>query len=86
MGCADQARTWPDAHRDGLYLRGPPPPRRRGLSGGSSPDVELVNPATPLEGPITGHEGIRRFFRELWTHSDASDFQLGEIGPFDKTG
>src|SRR5215204_6385175 len=50
----------------------------------SSPEIELVNPATALEGLITGHEGVRRFFRELWTHSDASDFQVEAIWPVDE--
>jgi ketosteroid isomerase-like protein len=45
----------------------------------ASPQIELVNPATPLEGPINGHEGIRRFFSELWTFSDASEFRVEEI-------
>ena len=50
----------------------------------SAPDIELVNPATALEGPITGHDGIRRFFRELWTYSDASDFQVEAMWPVDE--
>ena len=50
----------------------------------ASPEIELVNPATPLEGPITGHEAIRRFFRELWTFSDASDFRLDEVRAVDE--
>jgi ketosteroid isomerase-like protein len=50
----------------------------------ASPDIELVNPASALEGPIVGHEGIRRFFRELWTHSDATDFRLEEIRAVDE--
>jgi ketosteroid isomerase-like protein len=39
----------------------------------ASPQIELITPALPLQGPITGHEGIRDFFRELWSFSEASD-------------
>src|SRR5512133_769997 len=46
----------------------------------ASPDIELIQPAAPLEGPITGHEGIRRFFGDLRTFSDASEFRVEEIG------
>jgi ketosteroid isomerase-like protein len=45
----------------------------------ASPQIELINPTSSLEGPITGHEGIRRFFRDLWTFSEASQFQVEEI-------
>ena len=36
-------------------------------------------PPFSLQGPITGHEGIRDFFRELWSFSEASEFQVEEI-------
>jgi ketosteroid isomerase-like protein len=45
----------------------------------ASPQIELITPASPLQGPITGHEGIRDFFREMWSFSEASDFQVEEI-------
>jgi ketosteroid isomerase-like protein len=45
----------------------------------ASPQIELINPASPLQGPITGHQGIRDFFRELWSFSEASEFQVEEI-------
>ena len=45
----------------------------------ASPQIELITPALPLQGPITGHEGIRDYFRELWSFSEASEFQVEEI-------
>jgi ketosteroid isomerase-like protein len=45
----------------------------------ASPQIELITPASPLQGPITGHEGIRDFFRELWSFSEASGIQVDEI-------
>ena len=45
----------------------------------ASPQIELITPALPLQGLITGHEGIRDFFRELWSFSEASEFQVEEI-------
>jgi ketosteroid isomerase-like protein len=45
----------------------------------ASPQIELITPASPLQGSITGHEGIRGFFREMWSFSDASEFQVEEI-------
>ena len=45
----------------------------------ASPQIELINPASPIQGPITSHEGMRGFFRELWTFSEASAFQVEEI-------
>jgi ketosteroid isomerase-like protein len=46
-----------------------------------SPQIELTTFASPLqgEGPIIGHEAIRAFFRELWSYSEASEFQVEEI-------
>src|SRR5215208_1199798 len=46
-----------------------------------SPQIELTTFASPLlgQGPITGHEGIRDYFRELWSFSEASEFQVEEI-------
>ena len=45
----------------------------------ASPEIELITPASPLQGAITGHDGIRDFFREMWTFSDASEFRVEEI-------
>jgi ketosteroid isomerase-like protein len=45
----------------------------------ASPQIELITPASPLQGLITGHEGMRKFFREMWTFSDASSFEVEEI-------
>ena len=49
----------------------------------ASPQIELITPALPLQGPITGHEGIRDFFRELWSYSEASEFQVEQIRAVD---
>ena len=45
----------------------------------ASPQIELITPALPFQGPITGHVGIRDFFRELWSFSEASEFHVEEI-------
>jgi len=45
----------------------------------ASPQIELITPASPLQGMIIGHEGIRGFFRELWSYSEASEFRVEEI-------
>jgi ketosteroid isomerase-like protein len=45
----------------------------------ASPDIELINPASELEGPTVGHEGIRRFFSEMETFADSSSFEVEEI-------
>ena len=45
----------------------------------ASPQIELITPASPLQGPIVGHEGIRTFFREMWSFSEASGFRVEEI-------
>src|SRR3954454_3722289 len=46
-----------------------------------SPQIELITFASPLQGqgPITGHEGIRDYFHELWRYSEASQLQVEEI-------
>ena len=46
-----------------------------------SPQIELISFALPLQGqgPITGHEGIRDYFHELWSYSEASQLQVEEI-------
>jgi hypothetical protein len=31
----------------------------------ASPEIELITPAAPLEGVNVGHEGIRRFFKDM---------------------
>ena len=47
----------------------------------ASPQIELITFASPLQGqgPITGHEGIRDYFHELWSYSEASQLQVEEI-------
>jgi ketosteroid isomerase-like protein len=50
----------------------------------AAPAIELINPSSPIEGPVTGHDGIRRFFRELWEYSEASEFRLEEIRAIDE--
>ena len=47
----------------------------------ASPQIELTTFISELQGqgPITGHEGIRDFFRELWSFSEASEFQVEEV-------
>jgi ketosteroid isomerase-like protein len=45
----------------------------------ASPEIELINPALPIQGPITGHDRVREFFRELWTFSTASRFEVEQI-------
>src|SRR5215216_4895137 len=45
----------------------------------ASPQIELITPALPVQGLITGHEGIRDFFRDMRSLSEASEFQVEEI-------
>ena len=45
----------------------------------ASPQIELITPASPIQGPIVGHEGIRTFFGEMWSFSEASEFRVEEI-------
>ena len=45
----------------------------------ASPQIELITPALPLQGPITGHEGIRDFFREAWSFAETSEVQVEEV-------
>ena len=45
----------------------------------ASPEIELINPASPLEGPALGHEGIRLFFKELEAFAESSSFEIEEI-------
>jgi ketosteroid isomerase-like protein len=45
----------------------------------ASPQIELITPALPLQGPIAGHEGIRDFFRDVWSFSEASEVQVEEV-------
>ena len=47
----------------------------------ASPQIELITPGSPLLGPTVGHEGIRKFFRELSSFSQASEFRVEEIRP-----
>ena len=45
----------------------------------ASPEIELINPASPLEGPFAGHEGIRRFFSEVATFTESSSLEVKGI-------
>jgi ketosteroid isomerase-like protein len=45
----------------------------------ASPEIEVVIPAAAIEGPLTGHEGMRRFFAELVSFTDRSSFQVEEV-------
>jgi ketosteroid isomerase-like protein len=45
----------------------------------ASPEIELFTPASPLEGPSVGHEGIRRFFEETEAHTESSSVEVEEI-------
>ena len=46
----------------------------------ASPQIELINPASEIEGPFIGHDGMRRFFSELDAWDDIS-FQIEDIAP-----
>jgi ketosteroid isomerase-like protein len=45
----------------------------------ASPQIELINPASALEGPSIGHEGVRRFFRDAETYTGSSNVSIEEI-------
>ncbi len=45
----------------------------------ASAQIELIQPASPLEGRTTGHDGIRRFFSEMEMYAEASSFHVEEI-------
>jgi len=45
----------------------------------ASPEIEVVNPASAIEGPVTGHAGVRRFFAGLRSSTDQSSFQVEEV-------
>jgi hypothetical protein len=46
-----------------------------------SPQIELVTFASPLQGdgPVTGHDGIRDFFGDLWSYSEVSGLEVEEM-------
>jgi ketosteroid isomerase-like protein len=44
-----------------------------------SPQIELIPPTSPLHGPISGHEGIRNYFHDLWSFSETSAVHVEEI-------
>jgi hypothetical protein len=47
----------------------------------SEENVEIVRAARVRAGGTTvGHEGIRRFFREMETFADSSSFEIEESG------
>jgi ketosteroid isomerase-like protein len=45
----------------------------------ASPEIELINPASPLEGPSIGHEGVRQFFEEAEAFAESSSVEVDEI-------
>jgi ketosteroid isomerase-like protein len=45
----------------------------------ASPEIELISPTSPLEGPSIGHDGIRVFFKEMETFAESSRFEVQEI-------
>ena len=45
----------------------------------ASPKIELISPASALEGPSLGHEGVRRFFEEAKTFTESSNVEIEEI-------
>jgi ketosteroid isomerase-like protein len=49
----------------------------------ASPQIELIHPASEIEGPVTGHGGVRQFFDGLWAYSEASEFRLEDIRAVD---
>ena len=49
----------------------------------ASPEIELVNPASPLEGPTAGHGGVKEFFDELESYAATSTFRVEEIRAVD---
>ena len=44
-----------------------------------SPQIELIPPQAQLQGPVNGHEGIRKYFHDLWSVSEASGVHVEEI-------
>jgi ketosteroid isomerase-like protein len=45
----------------------------------ASPDIEVINPASELEGASVAHAGMRRFFAELEAAAESSSFEVSEI-------
>ena len=45
----------------------------------ASPRIELITPASPLDGANIGHEGIREFFRALESFAETSSFEVEEV-------
>lgn len=45
----------------------------------ASPDIEVINPASEIEGASVGHSGMRRFFAELEASTESSSFEVSEI-------
>ena len=45
----------------------------------ASPEIELITPAALLEGPNVGHDGVRRFFKEMEESAEASSFEVKEV-------
>jgi hypothetical protein len=45
----------------------------------ASPEIELITPAAPLEGVNVGHDGIRRFFKDMEQSAEWSSFEVREV-------
>jgi ketosteroid isomerase-like protein len=45
----------------------------------ASPNIEVITPASEMEGASVGHAGMRRFFAELETSTKSSSFEVSEI-------
>ena len=45
----------------------------------ASPQIELITPAAPLVGANVGHEGVRRFFKDMEELSGSGSFEVKEI-------
>jgi ketosteroid isomerase-like protein len=50
-----------------------------------SPDVELLSPLGPLEGPSTGETGIRRYFDLIAEGASAFRLDVREIRELDRS-
>ena len=45
----------------------------------ASDEIELITPASALQGRIVGHEGIRSFFEDAKTFAESSSVEIEEI-------
>jgi ketosteroid isomerase-like protein len=45
----------------------------------ASPEIELITPTAALEGANVGHEGVRRFFKEIEESVESSRVEVEEV-------